>query len=303
MIPAGVVSSSGAAVSAGVAVTASASAGAIAAITGASDSAIAALHQAAESDTSPHAQRQESGLIKGVSGLSAEQVVPATAAEGRSAGSAETIAPPPAERLDPATVKANIAASLALIGADPDDEETPDASDLAPSELRGALESLLLVATKPLSTERIADLLPGTAPSYLHGFLTGMAQRAEHEQRGWMIKAIAGGWQLVTRERFHPWVRQLDKKELPTKLSRSAMETLAIIAYKQPISRGQIDDIRGVQSGPMVRQLMDMKLVHVIGRSEDLLGKPLIYGTTQAFCDRFGLGSPDDLPKQYELSS
>ena len=216
----------------------------------------------------------------------AGDVVPSPAVSTHSeAPTAEIAQEPLAERLDPATVKAQIAANLELIGSDPE-EQTPDASDLPAAELRGALESLLLVATKPLTTERIAALLPGTATSYLDGFLRGMADRAEQEQRGWMIASLAGGWQFVTRERFHPWVRQLDKKELPSKLSRSAMETLAIIAYKQPISRGQIDDIRGVQSGPMVRQLMDLKLVHVAGRSEDLLGKPLLYGTTQVFCDR-----------------
>ena len=142
------------------------------------------------------------------------------------APTADEIQAPLAERLDPAAVKAQIAANLELIGTDPE-EQTPDASDLPPAELRGALESLLLVSNKPLTTEKISALLPGTAVSYIDGFLRGMSERAEQEQRGWMIASLSGGWQLVTRERFHPWVRQLDKKELPSKLSRSAMETLS----------------------------------------------------------------------------
>jgi segregation and condensation protein B len=98
-------------------------------------------------------------------------------------------------------------------------------------------------------------------------------------------------------------VRQLERKELPTKLSRGAMETLAIVAYKQPITRGDIEDIRGVQCGPVLRQLMDLRLVQVTGRSEELLGRPLLYATTDAFLTRFGLGAPGDLPRKHEFGT
>ncbi len=182
-----------------------------------------------------------------------------------------------------------------------DNDFAPDVLDMEPTELRGVLEALLLVATKPMKIERIEKCLPGSRRKYLEGFLRGMAERYTRDQRGWDLRQIGGGWQLLTRVHFHPWVRQLDKKELPTKLSKSAMETLAIVAYKQPVARGKIEDIRGVQCGPMLRQLMDMHLVQVVGRDDDALGRPLLYGTSEKFLERFGLSSPEDLPRQHEF--
>ncbi len=182
-----------------------------------------------------------------------------------------------------------------------EEDFAPDVLDMPASELRGVLESLLLVSNKPLKLERIEKCLPGSQRSYLEGFLRGLSERYTAEERGWDLRKIGGGWQLLTRVQFHPWVRQLDKKELPSRLSKSAMETLAIVAYKQPVSRGKIEDIRGVQCGPMLRQLMDMHLVHVVGRDDEALGRPLLYGTTDQFLERFGLSSPDDLPRQHEF--
>ena len=180
-------------------------------------------------------------------------------------------------------------------------EPPPDATDLPPAELRAVVEGLLFVSTKPLSAQRLAGCLPGTSPAYLNGFLTGLAARFEHERRGWELRREANGWRLMTRATFYPWVRQLERKELPTKLSKGALETLSVVAYKQPVARGAIEDIRGVQCGPVLRQLMDLKLVAVIGRDDHALGRPLLYGTTDHFLTRFGLGSPADLPKKHEF--
>ena len=179
----------------------------------------------------------------------------------------------------------------------------PDVSDLPPAELRAAVEAVLFVATKPLTIARLQRVLPGTSPTYLEGFLTGLAARFDRENRGWELRHIAGGWQMLTRRELHPWVRQLERKELPNRLSKSALETLAIVAYKQPITRGAIEDIRGVQCGPVLRQLMDVKLVQVNGRDAETLGRPLLYGTTDAFLTRFGLGRIEDLPRRHEFGA
>ncbi|MBA3710031.1 MAG: SMC-Scp complex subunit ScpB [Planctomycetes bacterium] len=179
----------------------------------------------------------------------------------------------------------------------------PDVADLPPSELRAVVESLLFVATRPLTIERLASCLPGTSEIYLTSFLEGLAARYDHENRGWELRRIANGWQLLTRRAHYAWVRQLERKELPTRLSKSALETLAIVAYKQPITRGAVEDIRGVQCGPVLRQLMDLKLVAVLGRNEELLGRPLLYGTTESFLMRFGLGSVADLPSKHEFGA
>ena len=206
---------------------------------------------------------------------------------------------PLVETLDPSEVRAAIDAGITEMGGE--DDLVPSVSELPPSELRGVLEAILLVSTKPLKLAQLEKLLPGSSPSYLSGFLEGLADRYTAERRGWNLRHLASGWQLLTRAEFHPWVRQLDRKELPNTLTRSAMETLAIVAYKQPVTRTEVEDVRGVQCGPMLRQLMDLKLVHVVGRKEGVLGNPLLYGTTDEFLERFGLGSPDDLPRSHEL--
>jgi segregation and condensation protein B len=209
----------------------------------------------------------------------------------------------------PATVDADglpvAAAEPGMAGqvADLLDGPPPDAADLPPREVRSAVEALLFVSTKPVSTARLAGCLPGCSERYLEGLLAGLADRYDHEGRGWELRRIANGWQLLTRRDLHPWVRQLDRKELPTALTRSALETLAVVAYRQPVTRGVIEDIRGVQCGPVLRQLMDLRLVQVVGRDEQALGRPLLYGTTEQFLQRFGLGSLDDLPKRHEFGA
>jgi segregation and condensation protein B len=179
----------------------------------------------------------------------------------------------------------------------------PPAADLPPAEMRQAIEALLFIATKPVSVERLASCLPGVSESYLDGMLHGLAERYDREGRGWELRRIAHGWQLLTRRSCHAWVRQLDRKELPQKLSKSALETLSIVAYRQPITRGAIEDIRGVQCGPVLRQLMDLRLAQVCGRDTETLGHPLLYGTTEQFLHRFGLASLDALPRRHEFGA
>lgn len=207
---------------------------------------------------------------------------------------------PLAEDVDVEVIRARISNEIAGLEGEVD-EPPPPVIDWDRTELRQAVEALLLVATKPLSLEAFEKCLPGLEANYIRGFLDGLSGRFEHEKRGWQLRRVGKGWQLLTRPELHPWVRQLDRKELPERLSRSAMETLAIVAYKQPITRGEIEDIRGVQCGPMLRQLMDMKLVQVLGRNDDAVGRPLIYGTSPIFLDRFGLGSLADLPRRHEF--
>ncbi len=200
-------------------------------------------------------------------------------------------------------IEAIDAADLVIATSDAPAEVAPDTADLSPGELRAVIEAVLFVATRPLGTERLCECLPGTSPEYLEGFLKGLAERWDHEGRGWELRHIAGGWQVLTRRTLHPWVRQLERRELPSKLSKGALETLAIVSYKQPITRGAIEDIRGVQCGPVLRQLMDLKLVLVSGRDDHALGRPLLYGTTEQFLTRFGLGAVTDLPRRHEFGA
>jgi segregation and condensation protein B len=197
----------------------------------------------------------------------------------------------------------DLPASTAAAPVTEDIPPPPTVSDLPPEQLRPILEALLFVSHRPLSPARLAACLPGADADYLEGFLLGLAERFTTEQRGWELRREAGGWLLMTRAEHHPWVRQLDRRELPTKLTKGAMETLAVVAYKQPVTRGAIEDVRGVQCGPVLRQLMDLRLVQVSGRDENALGRPLLYSTTDHFLQRFGLGSPADLPKRHEFGN
>jgi segregation and condensation protein B len=213
------------------------------------------------------------------------------------ASAVEESVPPLVETMDAADLNAG------QPSASDDVPVVPDVSDLPPAELRAAVEGVLFVATRPLTIERLQRVLPGTSATYLEGFLTGLMVRYDRERRGWELRHIAGGWQLMTRRELYPWVRQLERRELPNKLSKGALETLAIVAYKQPITRGAIEDIRGVQCGPVLRQLMDLKLVLVSGRDDEALGRPLLYATTDAFLSRFGLGRLEDLPRRHEFGA
>ena len=183
------------------------------------------------------------------------------------------------------------------------DAPPPDAAELTPAELRMAVEGVLFVSPKPVPMARLLDCLPGSDEDHLRGLLLGLQARWKRELRGWDLVEIAGGWQLLTRPDVHPWVRRFEKRALPDKLTRSALETLAVVAYKQPVTRGAIEDVRGVQCGPVLRQLMDLKLVQVTGRDENALGRPLLYGTTDGFLQRFGLARVQDLPKSHEFGA
>ena len=128
------------------------------------------------------------------------------------------------------------------------------------------------------------------------------ALREEYRERsaGFEMVEEAGGWTMLTREDFAPYIRRLRKAAEARKLSAAALETLAVVAYKQPAQRAEVEDIRGVGSGPMLRTLMEKGLVKMVGRAE-ALGRPLLYGTTKQFLQVFGLGSLKDLPKASEV--
>jgi segregation and condensation protein B len=122
---------------------------------------------------------------------------------------------------------------------------------------------------------------------------------ADH-QRSFHIEQLAGGYQILTLPQFHDQLAALHKTKVDSRLSPAAMETLAIIAYKQPILRAQVEAIRGVSCGEVVRSLMDRHLVKIVGRAEEI-GRPMLYGTTKRFLEVFGLASLKDLPKVEEL--
>jgi segregation and condensation protein B len=167
-------------------------------------------------------------------------------------------------------------------------------------ELAAVIEALLFVSPEPLTVERLASVLTEVAKHRVGQVLNEMRAGYEREQRGLQLVEVGGGWQLVTRPEHGTWIKRLEKSKASSKLSRSALESLAIIAYKQPIVRGEIEHIRGVETSGVLRTLLERKLVRIVGRKE-VPGRPIMYGTTKFFLQHFGLKDLTELPPLREF--
>ena len=167
-------------------------------------------------------------------------------------------------------------------------------------DIKATFEALLFVSHDPLTMEKLASVLEGVPKSTLR--TTMQILQADYDQvgRGLQITEVAGGFVMVTRPEQHASIKRLSKAKGSSKLSRSALETLAIIGYKQPITRGGIEKIRGVETSGVLRTLLDQKLIRIVGRQE-IPGRPILYGTGKQFLQRFGLRDLRDLPPLKEL--
>jgi segregation and condensation protein B len=158
------------------------------------------------------------------------------------------------------------------------------------------LEAVLLLAREPLSTRKLAqlaDLTDGTAARTL---IRRLRKLYDDEGTAFQVEELAGGYQLLSRPKFGPWLRRLFPDAQVTRLSTPGLETLAVVAYRQPVLRAEIEAVRGVGCGEILRQLMDRDLVRIVGRADDL-GRPILYGTTRRFLRVFGLRNLDALPR------
>lgn len=169
-----------------------------------------------------------------------------------------------------------------------------------PMKTTQIIEALLFASDAPLSAEDLVrgeeELEPGDVEAAVN------ALRAEYEEAGraFQIYEIAGGYQLLTRPEYSPHLERFETVPRSTRVSGAALEVLAIIAYRQPIGRSDIEEIRGVDSTHVLRTLQELGLIDVVGRGEGI-GRPLLYGTTPRFLAHFGFASLDDLPKPDEL--
>jgi len=168
------------------------------------------------------------------------------------------------------------------------------------SGLKGILEAILFVSGEPLSVDRILGVLEGVARAELMGALRALQADYAVEGRGLQLVEVAGGFQITTRPDCAPWIKRLERAREGAKLSRSAMETLAIVAYKQPVVRADIEEIRGVDSAAVLKTLLVRRLVRIVGR-KDAPGRPIMYGTTRQFLQAFGLKDLSDLPPLRDL--
>ena len=165
--------------------------------------------------------------------------------------------------------------------------------------INAIIEALILASETPLVLEKICIILSGVEKSEIKEALEKLVLEYNERQGGIYLQEVAGGFQFRTRPELSPWVKKL-KSTKPHSLSPQAMETLAIVAYKQPIVKSEIESIRGVDVGAPLKSLLDRKLIRIVGR-KDVPGKPIIYGTTRKFLEVFNLKDLLDLPNLREL--
>lgn len=169
-----------------------------------------------------------------------------------------------------------------------------DLETLESGSLKGALEAMLLVSSDPVSASSLASVL-GIAPGEAASLLAELKVEYEEAERGFQLREVAGGWRLFTHPAYHDQVEALVLSWDTQKLSQAALETLAVIAYHQPVTRETVKGIRGVNSDGVISSLVDKGLVREMGRDPQR-GQAIIYGTTTAFLEKFGLRSTKDLP-------
>ena len=168
--------------------------------------------------------------------------------------------------------------------------------------IKGAIEALLFIGEKTVLLEQIQEALETVPAGEIKALIQELKQDYETQDRGITIIEIAGGYQMLTNPHYASYVRNFFKTKVKEKLSRPALETLAIVAYKQPVSRGDIELIRGVNSDGVVVHLLDKALIKIVGR-KDIPGRPYLYGTTKEFLEYFGLKSLKDLPQLEDFAS
>ncbi|MDB5210475.1 MAG: Segregation and condensation protein [Sediminibacterium sp.] len=177
------------------------------------------------------------------------------------------------------------------------------------SQIIPHIEVLIFASEKPLSSLDIVELINNTFGfleervmlDQVESALEGIREKYNSEFYPFEVKESGGGWQFLTKVSFHNTIAQLNGDKFLKRLSNAALETLAIIAYKQPITKGEIEAIRGVNSDYSIQKLLEKELVLISGRNENMPGKPLVYATSKNFMDYFGINSAADLPKIREV--
>lgn len=165
--------------------------------------------------------------------------------------------------------------------------------------MKPVIEALLFASPEAVRVERLAEILE-VDRGRVQSALRDMMAEFQPGTRGLVLEEVAGGYQLRTRPEFGEWIRRLNRTR-PMRFSRAALETLAIIAYRQPVTRAEIEYLRGVDSGGVLKTLLDRRLIRILGK-KDVAGKPLIYGTTKEFLSTFGLRDLGGLPTLKEFS-
>lgn len=177
------------------------------------------------------------------------------------------------------------------------------------SQIIPHIEVLIFASEKPLTSLDIVELINNSfgfleervTPDQVEAAIQGICEKYNSEFYPFEVRESGGGWQFLTKKDYHKTIAQLNGDKFLKRLSNAALETLAIIAYKQPITKGEIESIRGVNSDYSIQKLLEKELILISGRNEQMPGKPLVYATSKNFMDYFGINSPEDLPKIKEV--
>jgi len=209
--------------------------------------------------------------------------------------------------MNPSSIQDRPATTTSDVEVELKPEMTDEASKPAPCDdqsLELRIEALLLGSDRPLTESRLAELVglsgSGTAKTLREAIET-LNETYTSSGRSFRVEKLAGGWQLLTLPQFGPLMALMYTERQSSKLSQAALETLSIIAYRQPIIRAEIEAIRGVACGEVLRGLLERRLIKIVGRAEEL-GRPMLYGTTKEFLKVFGLARLADLPEVDGLS-
>ena len=182
----------------------------------------------------------------------------------------------------------------------PPQQQAPEPVEQPTVTAQAVVEAVLFAADGPLPGTKIAQVLAAGDARDVRKHVEALNQRYKETQSAFRIEEIAGGYQMLTLPEFSRWIDKVRRVRSESKLSQAALETLAIIAYRQPILRADIEAIRGVAAGEVINRLREMGLVKIVGRADDV-GRPMLYGTTRRFLDTFGLKDLDDLPQVEQL--
>jgi segregation and condensation protein B len=250
-----------------------------------------------EEDIAPPAQADEAVEEESAQGESkAPQEVTSEAPAEQVSGSSEEAIVEPAQEVEAAENQTSV------------QEEHPPAEDVKQEEppeqaptVESVIEAILFATDEPLTDGRLASIVETTAKQVRES-IESLNTKYAANNNAFRIEQIAGGYQMLTLNTYNSWLKKMAHARSDSKLSTAALETLAIIAYKQPIIRADIEAVRGVAAGEVIRSLMYKGLVKIVGRAE-ILGRPMLYGTTKKFLEVFGLNSLKDLPKAEELKN
>jgi len=183
-----------------------------------------------------------------------------------------------------------------------ENEEPQQSEGEFETTLESVVEAVLFASDEPLSAAKLVEIAEAGSVKTVRQAVNDLNQKYRSGGFAFRIEELAGGYQMMTLRCFNPWLSKLVKVRSDNKLTPAQLETLAIIAYKQPVIRADVEAVRGVATGEIIRNLMYKGLVKIVGRAE-ILGRPMLYGTTKKFLDIFGLADLKDLPKVEELKN